>query len=122
MNGLPDPYPNDTHVVVRGRTLVITEHAPNADGWQYHGIPADLIGDVVRFSHDEAVPVVATPPPARRTPGLVIEGVEPVEPLRIGETTPEKNLIEALASWARGGLSSADLRATYLMFQEGTTV
>lgn len=121
MNGLPDPYPNDTHVLVRGRTLVITEHAPNADGWQYHGIPADLSGDVVRFSHDEATPVVAAPPPAHRIPGLVVQGVEPVEPTRFGELTPERNLIEALALWAHGRLSSADLRETYLMFTEGQT-
>jgi hypothetical protein len=57
MNGLPEPYPNGTHVVVRGRTLVITDHAPNADDWHYHGTPADLAGDVVTFSHREALPV-----------------------------------------------------------------
>lgn len=105
MNGLPEPYANKTHVVVHGRVLVIRDHAPNSDGWRYHGIPADLSGDVVSFSHDDARPVE----------------VQPVEPKTFGELTPERNLIEALALWAHGRLSSADLKETYLMFTEGQT-
>jgi hypothetical protein len=53
----PEPYKNDTHLVVRGRIVVVTEHAPNADSWHYRGVPADLTGDTVTFGHNEATPV-----------------------------------------------------------------
>jgi hypothetical protein len=53
----PEPYANGTHLVVRGRIVVVTGHAPNADAWHYHGTPADLAGDTVTFGHDEATPV-----------------------------------------------------------------
>lgn len=123
MNGLPEPFtPGVDRVVYHGKQYMVTVRHPNADSWQYIGVPCDLIGPEVHFLHHEVEFVGAVAgPPIRRTPGLVIEEPEPVEPTRIGETDPEKNLIEALASWARGGLSSADLRATYLMFKEGTT-
>lgn len=62
MNGIPEPYPNGTHLAVRGRTVVVTDHAPNSDSWHYHGTPADLAGDCVTFAHDEATPITRPMP------------------------------------------------------------
>lgn len=62
MNVIPEPYPNGTHLAVRGRTVVVTDHAPNSDSWHYHGTPADLAGDCVTFAHHEATPITRPMP------------------------------------------------------------
>lgn len=64
MNGLPEPYADGTHLAVRGRTVVVQDHAPCADGWHYHGLPADLAGDCITFAHHEATPIERPMPTA----------------------------------------------------------
>jgi hypothetical protein len=113
VNGLPDPYPNGTHVVVRGRTLVITDHAPNADDWHYHGTPADLAGDVVTFSHREALPVrrvtSADSAYAQELADLQAENVEP-------NLTPLEELLSVVEHIARRG--HVELRQALNIYRE----
>lgn len=115
MNGLPDPYPNKTHVVVRGRTLVITQHAPNADSWRYVGTPADLAGDDVHFSHEEALPV-RTPAPNVYTQELDDLQAENVEPT----LTPLEELLSVVEHIARRG--HAELRQALNIYREATSL
>lgn len=114
MNGLPDAYPNGTHVVVRGRTLVITEHAPNGDGWRYRGIPADLTGDTVSFSHSEALPVrtAVRAAYALEIAELQAENVEPT-------LTPLEELLSVVEHIARRG--HAELRQALNIYREATS-
>jgi hypothetical protein len=116
MNGLPDAYPNGTHVVVRGRTLVITDHAPNADDWHYHGTPADLAGDEVTFSHREALPVRRVTPAdttyAQELAALQAENVELA-------LTPLEELLSVVEHIARHG--HAELRQALNIYREATS-
>lgn len=115
MNGLPDPYPNKTHVVVRGRTLVITQHAPNADSWRYVGTPADLAGDDVHFSHEEALPVRAITSAMAYAQGLADLQAENVEPT----LTPLEELLSVVEHIAHRG--HAELRQALNIYREATT-
>jgi hypothetical protein len=130
MNGLPDAYTNGTHVTVRGRTVVVTEHAPNADSWHYRGSPADLAGDVVTFSHDEATLVV----PRRDAPPLLhgvlrLAGLDPdVYAAELAELqrenveptlTPLEELLSVVEGIARRG--HVELRAALNIYREETS-
>lgn len=129
MNGLPDPYPNGTHVTVRSRTVLITDHAPNADSWHYHGIPADLAGDVITFGHEEARPVAGPAPVSAILPGVVqllqaadidaevfaAELTDAQEEAREWAKSPVDQLADAVSDWVHGRLPSADLRQTAIM-------
>ena len=133
MNGLPEPHPDTTRLVHDGRAYIITGHAPNADSWRYECHPVDLAGSAIHLAHADVHPVL---PPAGGSTGtrglLVLAGLDlehydqelaaiEAEPERIEEPSPELNLIQAVALWAHGSLSSADLKATYLLFTEGQT-
>lgn len=127
MNGLPDPYANGTHVKVRGRTVVVTEHAPNADSWHYRGSPADLAGDVVTFGHDEATLVV----PRRDAPPLLhgvlkLAGLDPavyaselaaLQSENVEVTlSPLEELLSVVEHLARRG--NTELRAALNIYRE----
>lgn len=129
MNGLPEAYANGTHVVVRGRVLVVTEHAPNAEGWRYHGIPADLQGDTITFSHEEATPVHSRAP---RPVGEILPDVAR-DLLRRADLSPEVfddeisrthtplgDLLETVAESIRRGLATPNVREAYLTYMEST--
>lgn len=115
----PEPYANSTHVVVRGRIVVVTGHAPNADGWRYHGTPADLAGDEISFSHDEASPVtrpIANALPATGRELLARAGLN----LDVfdQEHTPLGDLIETVAALVRRGTAPPELHAAYVTYRE----
>jgi hypothetical protein len=116
MNGLPEPYENKTHVVVHGRTLVITDRAPNADTWRYVGTPADLAGDDVHFSHEEAIPVAPWPElsevRAQELAALQAENVELV-------LTPLEELLSVVEHIARRG--HMELRQALNIYREATS-
>jgi hypothetical protein len=124
MNGLPDPYHLRDRVTVAGKSYIVSDRAPNSDGWRYIGTPVDLTGMEIHFSHEEVQAVVSAtlPPTGRdmfRQAGLDPERFD--AELSVEEQTPERNVITALALWCHGRLSSADLRETYLLFTEGQT-
>lgn len=121
MNGLPEPYLNGTHVVVHGRTVVVTEHAPNSDGWRYRGTPSDLTGDTVHFSHEEARPVIRAVRTVLASAGLDPDvydqeiaaiQAENVEP----ELTPLDALLDVVEHIARRG--HAELRQALNIYRE----
>lgn len=114
----PEPYANKTPLVVRGRIVVVTGHAPNADGWRYHGIPADLAGDEISFSHDEASPVTRSMPAKGRAlmagAGLSLD----VFDKEMSEHTPLGDLLETVASLVRRGMAPPELHQAYLTYRE----
>lgn len=131
MNGLPEPYANSTHVTVRGRVVVVVEHAPNADSWKYHGVPADLSGDTVTFSHEEAT-LVRRPASDPRPVGEILPDVTR-DLLRRANLSPEVSaeeierahtplgdLLETVAESIRRGLATPNVREAYLTYMEST--
>lgn len=120
MNGLPEPYPNGVHLVVRGLTVVVTDHAPNADGWHYRGTPDE--GDVITFRHEEASP--AMPPKANTVPatgrelmaraGLNLDVFDE----EMSPHTPLGDLLETVASLVRRGMAPPELHQAYLTYRE----
>lgn len=112
----PEPYRNGTHLVVRGLTVVVTDHAPNADGWHYRGTRADLAGEVITFSHEEASrPNVNTVPATGREllarAGLSLDVFDQ-------EHTPLGDLIETVAALVRRGTAPPELHAAYVTYRE----
>lgn len=123
----PDPWPNGTHLVVRGRIVVVVEHAPNSDSWHYRGTPSDLAGDIVTFAHSEATPVER--PITPRPVGSVLPDVArdlmaraglslDVFDKESGQHTPLGDLLETVASLVRRGIAPPELLAAYVTYRE----
>lgn len=121
----PEPYANGVHLVVRGRVVVVTNHAPNSDAWRYTGSPADLAGDDIHFGHDEASPVkrdisnsrpVGNSVPATGRELLARAGLN----LDVfdQEHTPLGDLLETVASLVRRGTAPPELHQAYLTYRE----
>ena len=131
MNGLPDAYENGTHLRVRGRVVVVIDHAPNADSWKYHGAPADLIGDTLTFSHEEAT-VIRRPSSEPRPVGEILPDVAQgllrranLSPEVFADEiarahTPLGDLLETVAESIRRGLATPNVREAYIIYIEST--
>lgn len=120
MNGIPQPYPNGTRLLVENRVVVVTDHAPHAEDWRYTGHPVDTTGREVHFSHHQAGPVPPSmlPPSARdlfdeRTQDDLHVVVEEV-PL----TSAAADALRALVLWYHGNLSLDELRGNALQYLE----
>lgn len=130
----PEPYRNGTHLVVRGRTFVVVNHAPNADGWKYHGTPSDLAGDDITFSHSEATPV--TRPLGPRSVGGMRDligsaGLDPdIYEQEIAQLqaeneehprTPIAELLAVVRSVAHGYGGQLDIHEAWKVYTEATS-
>lgn len=115
----PEPYLNGTHLVVRGLTVVVTDRAPNADGWHYRGTRADLAGEVITFSHEEASRPVANTVPATGRELLARAGLNlDVFDEEMSPHTPLGDLLETVAALVRRGTAPPELYQAYLTYRE----
>lgn len=114
----PEPYANGVHLVVRGRVVVVTNHAPNSDAWRYTGSPADLAGGDIHFGHDEATPVTQ-PMPATGRELLARAGLNlDVFDSEVQES-PLQELLRVVADVVHHGPRHLDdLRLAYITYTE----
>lgn len=126
----PEPYANGTHLVVRGRTVVVTDHAGNADDWRYTGTPADLAGGDVHFSHGEATPLTRPISPRSMGPILASAGLDPdiyaqeIAQMQAEEQehprTPLAELLAVVREVAHGIGGQPDIHQAWLTYSEAT--
>lgn len=127
-----NPHPHHEvkeHVEYQGRKWVVTDRAPNADGWRLTLHPGDLSGPEVHVSDDDTAvhtllrgagldPDVFDEEQAKAEASEEQARAESAKALRIHHATAAA--LEALGMWHHGFLSEPELHATYIAFAEAS--
>jgi hypothetical protein len=94
---------------------MISDRAPNADGWRYIGTPCDLAGGDVHFSHEEARLARTTTTNVAYAQEIAEMQTENVETT----LSPLEELLSVIEDIARRG--HMELRQALNIYREATT-